>query len=352
MTDKGENGYPHAPENEDTHLLRARATAPVASARRWGYVGGMEIDDVIREWLRLAGQAPSSHNIQPWRFRVDRAGVDVWTDPARSLPVNDPTGRERIISCGCAVLNLRVAAAANGHGLNVRPEQAGDGPFVRLLTGHHDGAGPQDLAPLRDWIGERRSWRGRFLADEGSPDIVETLVQAAHHEGAWLRPVTDAEGRREVADLIRAATTAQWKNPAWRRELAHWMRPPSHGDGLPVGRVTGGLTRWSVRHLVSARAMARGEAHVARAAPLLLALGTAIEGPMQWLAAGQALQRVLLEATRHGLCARYLNQPIQQAEWRPKLAELLGGGQPQLLFALGRPDGTPRPTPRRPLESC
>ncbi|WP_024329972.1 hypothetical protein [Thioalkalivibrio sp. ALR17-21] len=188
----------------------------------------MEIVDAIREWLRLAGLAPSSHNTQPWRFRVDRAGVEVWTDPARSLPVNDPTGRERIISCGCAVLNLRAAAAADGHGLTVRP-------------------------------------------------------------------VTDAESRAEVADLIRAATTAQWKNPAWRRELAHWMRPPSRGDGLPVGRMTGGLTRWSVRHLVSAQAMARAEAHVARAAPLLLTLGTGIEGPMQWLTAGQALQRVLLE---------------------------------------------------------
>ncbi|WP_018994279.1 nitroreductase family protein [Thioalkalivibrio sp. ALgr1] len=310
----------------------------------------MQIDPVIREWLRLAGQAPSSHNTQPWRFRVDRAGVEVWTDPTRSLPVNDPTGRERIISCGCAVLNLRVAAAADGQGLNVRPEQAGDGPFVRLLTGHHGGAGQQDLAPLREWIGERRSWRGRFLTGEISPDIVETLVHAARQEGAWLRPITGDERREEVANLIRAATAAQWKNPAWRRELAQWMRPASRGDGLPVGRVTGGLARWSVRHLVPARAMARGEARAARAAPLLLALGTGIEGPMQWLTAGQALQRVLLEAARHGLCARYLNQPVQQADWRPQLAETLGGGQPQLLFALGLPDGTSHPTPRRPLD--
>ncbi|WP_038053419.1 nitroreductase family protein [Thioalkalivibrio sp. ALJ1] len=311
----------------------------------------MEIDPVIREWLCLAGQAPSSHNTQPWRFRVDRAGVEVWTDPARSLPVNDPTGRERIISCGCAVLNLRVAAAADGQGLNVRPEQAGDGPFVRLLTGHHGGPDRQKLAPLRDWIGARHSWRGRFRPDPPSADIITTLVQTARQEGVWLRPVTEPEQRREVAELIRSATAAQWKNPAWRRELAHWMRAASRGDGLPVGRFSGGLTRWSVRHLVSARAMARGEARAARATPVLLALGTGIEGPMQWLTAGQALQRVLLEAARHGLCARYLNQPIQQAEWRPKLAERLGGGQPQMLFALGRPEGTPRPTPRRPLEA-
>ncbi|WP_019627207.1 nitroreductase family protein [Thioalkalivibrio sp. ALJT] len=311
----------------------------------------MDIDPVIREWLRLAGQAPSSHNTQPWRFRVHRAGIEVWTDPARSLPVNDPAGRERIISCGCAVLNLRTAAAAEGQGLNLRMEQAGDGPFIRLLTGHRGGADRQGLAHLRDWIDVRHSWRGRFHPASPSAEIVTSLVQAAYQEGAWLVPITEPEARRAVVEQVRAATAAQWKDPAWRNELAYWMRAPSHGDGLPVSRFGGGLIRWSMRHLVSARAMAGSEARAARAAPLLLVLGTRIEGPMQWLMTGQALQRVLLEATRHGLCARYLNQPIQQNEWRPKLAQLLGGGPPQLLFALGRPDGTPRPTPRRPLET-
>ncbi|WP_019591663.1 nitroreductase family protein [Thioalkalivibrio sp. ALE20] len=311
----------------------------------------MDLDPVIRNWLELAAQAPSSHNSQPWRFRVARDGVEVWTDPERVLPVSDPGGRERVISVGCAVMNLRVAAAADGRGLNARPEQAGPGPYVRLLNTSHAGADLQTLPPLKEWIPQRRSWRGRFRPDPVPPEVVDALVAAARQEGVWLRPVTGTEPRREIVRLVREATREQWRNPAWRAELAHWMRPAAAGDGLPVGRLTGGLTRWAVRRLVSPRRMARAEARVASRAPVLLALGTGIDGPMQSLAAGQGLQRVLLEAARHGFCARYLNQPLQLPERRAELAEPLSGGHPQLLFALGRPDGTPRATPRRSVES-
>ena len=51
-----------------------------------------------------------------------------------------------------------------------------------------------------------------------------------------------------------------------------------------------------------------------------------------YLLAGQALQRVLLTACRHGLQAGYLNQPLQVASLRPQLATLTGGGFPQIVL--------------------
>ena len=64
--------------------------------------------------VELASLAPSVHNTQPWRFTWDGVSLGVREDPARSLPVLDPTGRERIVSCGAAVLHARLAFAERG----------------------------------------------------------------------------------------------------------------------------------------------------------------------------------------------------------------------------------------------
>ena len=71
----------------------------------------------VRTLLKYAVLAPSSHNTQPWRFKVADNTVSLYADRARALPANDPDDRELTISCGCALMNLRVAAAHEGLGV-------------------------------------------------------------------------------------------------------------------------------------------------------------------------------------------------------------------------------------------
>jgi hypothetical protein len=86
---------------------------------------------------------------------------------------------------------------------------------------------------------------------------------------------------------------------------------------------------------------------LADASPLLAVLGTDGDQLRDWLLAGQALDRVLLVACRHGLQASYLNQPIQVASLRPKLQNLAGGDFPQILLRLGHPVDVVPTAPRR-----
>ncbi|WP_229440580.1 hypothetical protein [Massilia sp. BSC265] len=60
--------------------------------------------------------APSSHNTQPWLFRMAESSIDLFADRTRALPVNDPDDRELTISCGCALMHLRIAAAMVSEG--------------------------------------------------------------------------------------------------------------------------------------------------------------------------------------------------------------------------------------------
>src|SRR5512142_1875309 len=64
--------------------------------------------------VRYAVLAPSSHNTQPWSFRVTRDGVEVYGDYSRRCGVADPTGRELLMSVGAAITNFCAAAAHFG----------------------------------------------------------------------------------------------------------------------------------------------------------------------------------------------------------------------------------------------
>lgn len=304
-----------------------------------------------RAMIARAVQAPSSHNTQPWTFRVDEGGIELRADRTRALPANDPDDRELAISCGCALLNLRVAAAAEGFATLVELLPLPDDPDLLARVSFAGNAQPSAAdARLAPFIERRRTYRQAFAAQDVDAAVPALLREAVEREGAWLRPVTTDGARLEVAGLVADGDAALWADPSWRRELAAWMHPRRRGDGLTVPTLALPVTRAVVRSFDMGRRIGMQDRKLAATAPLLAALGTSGDGARDWLHAGQALERVLLVACAHGLQASYLNQPVQVASLRPKLVALLGPGSPQILLRLGYPAGTLAATPRRTLD--
>jgi Putative TM nitroreductase len=102
---------------------------PLSEKRLVASVGGMGSSPVapltrpqVEQVIAAAIAAPSVLNTQPWRFHAHDDVIDVHAIPSRGLPAVDPSAREAHISCGAALLNLRLAIAA-----------AGRTPIVRLL---------------------------------------------------------------------------------------------------------------------------------------------------------------------------------------------------------------------------
>ncbi len=302
--------------------------------------------------LEAATLAPSSHNTQPWIFDV--AQIDVirlFVDRRRALPVNDPAGREMTISCGAALMNLRAAAAAESRAPRVRllPEP-GRPDLLAEVTLARRAAIPEDLAALAPAVPLRRTCRSRFSAIGTAEAVLPELTAAAAAEGATLTPVSD-EVRPALAALVAEGALAQWSNRSWRRELASWMRPRRQGEGLAVAAGAAPLARLAVRRLDMGARMAARDARLAADAPVLAVLGTAADEPRDWLCAGQALARVLLRAAQAGVQAGYLNQPVQVAALRPRLAALTGeAGAVHLVLRLGMPGNDLPRSLRRPLD--
>ncbi len=303
------------------------------------------------ELIRQAILAPSSHNTQPWLFRVCDAVIELRADRRRALPVNDPDDRELTVSCGCALMNLRIAAAASGFSPHVHllPDAEDPEVLARVTITPACGSPPPE-GDLLEFIEKRRTYRKSFLPRKVGAATVGSLVEAARCEGAVLRPLLNVEERQGAARLVAEGDAAQWADPRWRRELAAWMRPRRRGDGLPVPTFTAPVVRAVVRLFNMGGGVGSKDQRVAETSPLLAVLGTEGDTVRDWLTAGQALQRVLLLACRNGLQASYLNQPIQVAALRPKLQSVVGEGFPQILMRLGYPVEASPAVPRRSLE--
>ena len=304
----------------------------------------------LQALVQAATLAPSSHNTQPWLFRLGDAVIDLLADRTRALPANDPQDRELIISCGCALFNLRVAAAAAG--LEAKVQAWPDEADANLLARVHlaPTSTPQADAALHRTIAARRTCRDGFAATPVDADALRALVDAVRLEGATLVVLDSHDARSAAATLVAEGDAVQWANPSWRRELAAWMHPRRRGDGLALPALTIPVVQLMVRSIDMGCRVAAKDRQRADSSPVLAVLSTEGDSPLDRLTCGQALQRLLLVGVRLGLQASYLNQPVQVATLRPKLQRLTGRpGCAQLLLRMGRPTQALPAAPRRAL---
>ncbi len=308
--------------------------------------------DQLEFLIGYAILAPSSHNAQPWLFRINAMDIELFADRRRALPVTDPQLRELTISCGAALFNLRVAAEYFGHAyrLEILPDPQDSDLLARFHLGLAAETRSEDIL-MFNALTERRTNRQPFAPDPLPDTLLETLMEAARQEGAWLKCVED---RPAVAELVAEADRVQWADRHFREELAHWVRtkPEEARDGLMVHNM--GVKDWLsflgpalIRTFDRGGGQAAKDQEIALHSPVLALLGTDQDTAASWLAAGQALQSILLRARAENIWASFLNQPIEIDSLRVQLATAVGmEGAPQILLRLGYGDDL-QPTPRR-----
>lgn len=304
--------------------------------------------------------APSGHNTQPWLFHVGDASIDLRADRTRALPVVDSIDRELTMSCGAALLHLRVVLGHFGIDVEVQvlPESSDPDLLARLLV-RTDTAVPRLEHALVDAIFARRTNRSPFHPDPLSVDTLGELTKSALQESAELHFLTTPDDKQAVARLVAEGDRIQMADPAFRRELADWLHH-NHSDSLDgmrgfsfgIGDLMSYAGAFVIRTFDMGNKQAAKDHELAMGSPVIAVLHTASDEPGDWMQAGQALARVLLRATALGVSASYLNQPIELAQLRPKLARLTCGDArvPQILLRLGRGGESLPAVPRRPVE--
>jgi len=298
----------------------------------------------LRQAIAYALRAPSSHNTQPWRLRLSADRIELRADESRRLSVVDPGGRELILSCGALLFSLRCALEHGGYDVKLETFPEACEPVLLARIHCQPALATAGEPELFEAIGRRQTHRGPFLPEPLDERLIESLRTAAQAESVALATFTDEAARTALAELVAEGDRLQWSNPHFREELAAWMRPntSTRGDGLAgytlgLGNVLSRLAPWVVRHLDTGKTQARTDRKLMLDAPLLIVLATGGDERADWLAAGQALQHVLLRAAAQGVSAGFMNQPLQCSSLRPRLDARLGSaGHAQVLMRLGR----------------
>jgi hypothetical protein len=313
-------------------------------------------DGAIRDAIESAVLAPSVHNTQPWRFRLTSEGLEISLDRQRQLPVLDPSGRQMVLSAGCALFNARVSLAASGRSVTVErfPDDSHPDLLARL---HVSEAGPAstDLEALYEAAKLRQTNRRSFSPDPVPVELVTRLVEATRSEGAVLHTLADEDDRQTLARLSQHADAQQVTSPAYRAELRSWTTDDStrldgvraqvvpHVDGTAHDDIP-------IRDFDTRGAGALPAETHSSTGQCLLILGTSGDGPDSWVHGGEALERVWLEVTRAGFAASVFTQVIEVPGLRAQLREELRLlSHPQLVLRVGHASATTRSL-RRPVK--
>lgn len=310
---------------------------------------------MMEELVRCATLAPSSHNTQCWKFALQDNAISVLPDLSRRCPAVDPDDHHLFVSLGCATENLVQAALA--HGLKAEPvfDASGDG----LLRVQLDPTRAVD-SDLFGAIFERQCTRSEFDGQPLAVEALKLLEQAGSGNGVQVLILSEKAAMEKMLAYVVEANTVQMNDAAFVDELKRWIRFDDTeairtGDGLFTG-ASGNLSvpRWLGERLFSSFVTAKNEndkyAKQVRSSAGIAVFVSARNDKAHWVEVGRCYQRFALQATALGIRNAFLNQPVEVAGMRPRLAHEFGLGarRPDLVVRFGRGAEMPRSL-RRPV---
>jgi nitroreductase len=307
----------------------------------------------VRTALTLASRAPSVHNTQPWRWRVDAAGLHLHADTDRQLPNTDPDGRDLILSCGTALHHCVVAFAAVGWRSTVaRLPDATEPSHLATIELSPQPADFVDIA-LAAAIPRRRTDRRHYSSWPVPMGDIALMAARAARTGVTLCQVEDIDSLHEIV----AQSVRDHLNQGYLAELTEWSGRffsvagvPAHNAPLPDPQA-----KIPSRLFAGAALPMAPDSSSADDNAVVLALGTRRDDRLAQLRAGEATSAVLLTATSTGLASCPVTEPLETAGTREAVrSDIFGDGHyPQMLLRVGWApiNADPLPaTPRRDLD--
>lgn len=275
-------------------------------------------EDPVAAVAHAANLAPSGGNSQPWRFEADDGHLAILVDRQRTSTL-DVGHRGSYVAIGAALLNARVAAAAQGRlgPVDLFPDGP-DGDRVAVLR---FGRGEdRQLAALYPLVIERCANRNRGDQAPIDPVTATLLGREVRAEGGTLHLVTDRPCLDQLADVLGESERIRFLTPWLHAEMVGELRWPGTDQldrGIdvrtlelaPADLATLAVARRAdvMAHLADWDAGGALGAHARTAVTTSSALAVVtVDGaePADFVSGGSAVERMWLAAHHAGLAVQ------------------------------------------------
>jgi len=309
-----------------------------------------------QQLVRYATLAPSSHNTQCWKFKIEDKAITIFPDLSRRCPAVDPDDHHVFVSLGCATENLVQAALALGFEANASFDATQGAIRVTLAPAR------ARVSPLFQAIPLRQCTRADFDGKALPVAELGLLERAGTSNSVRMLVLTERLRMDEVLDFVVQANTVQMADPAFVKELKTWIRfngaeAVRTRDGL-FSLTTGNpaIPSWLGQLAFSQFFKPQAEndkcAHQIRSSAGIAVFIGQVADKAHWVEVGRCYERFALQATALGICNAFVNQPVEVPSVRASFATMLGlGGQrPDLVVRFGRGPRMPSSL-RRPVQA-
>lgn len=327
---------------------------------------GTEVDhttrpsaEEIERVVALAVRAPSIHNTQPWQFVSTPDALELWADRSRQLTATDSDGWAVLVSCGGALYLTALGLAREGW--RTTTERLPDPTRPDLLARVRVDGRALAAESVRQEIAaaERRHTERRpFLPGAVSPEVLDILCAAVAGPRLYAAVLTRPGDRLDLAVAMSWADALEVTDPAYRAELATWVRPDAiaAGEGIAaadVPRAAPGQPRHTdvpLRDFTAGRPTAAPDSALSTIDehPAYVVVFSRDDDATARLRAGEAYTRLSVEAERLGLATSAMTQALDLPAVRNRVRTLMSWpDHPQMILRVGWPptgDATPRTT--------
>jgi hypothetical protein len=302
-------------------------------------------DDKIIFLLKYAVLAPSTHNTQPWKFRIGDNKCEIHIDKSRRLPEADAEYRDMYISIGALIANLEIAAKAYGVYQKTivasqKEELVATVYFTKDLVLRDTGDNK-----LLEAIETRCNYRGPFESILINEDTKKHLHDLCDKD-LTLSLITDQKIIYGLAELTAEGLRAAYKNPRFRKEIGKLITSniTHKKKGIP-----GYALRMSLLQSIILPQLMKIKDIGQKLAGLNYKSFTSSTGVVviscepkktKWVSIGRSMQRIILYLESLGISSsiyvaatenRVLNSKVK------KMLNIKGSRQPQFLFCIGKP---------------
>jgi len=296
--------------------------------------------------LRYAVLAPSSHNSQPWQFRVVHNTIEI-NPVLELLPVADTAGRLLGIALGCVVENIKVAGDFFGWKIECKCFlNKGLITCIKLLCNKKENReGEASSKRLIFSIPQRVTNRFAYKAEPPADTFLENVKNVSTHD-VQVSIVVDGFKRQQLADLVVQGRSEAMEDKVFRYEMAAYKKNnltrsyigmPGFDMGFPFLKSL--LTPFVLRHWNVARWMEQKERELwVNATPAVVIISSKDDTAESCVKTGECLEKVLLMAAGEGVATATTAAATQVKDNYKKVQALITTMfRPQVCVRLGYP---------------